>query len=81
MKISQLIEIMSVTGRTIPSDIFDQIETEYVSDSKGEVIKIKDMDLIHFIRAFNKRHDRSTKKVKNYVEELLKSMEIPYETR
>ena len=50
MKISQLIEIMSVTGRTIPSDIFDQIETEYVSDSKGEVIKIKDMDLIHLTR-------------------------------
>ena len=55
MKISQLIEIMSVTGRTIPVDIFDQIETEYISDSREEAIKIKDMDLIHFIRAFNKK--------------------------
>ena len=69
MKISQLIEIMSVTGRTIPSDIFDQIETEYVSDSKGEVIKIKDMDLIHFIRAFNKKKNpMSVKYIENFIE-------------
>jgi len=39
------------------------------------------MDIIHFIRAFNKRHDKSTKAVKNYVTELLKTMEIPHETR
>tara|TARA_Y100001951_G_C11183783_1_gene207473 strand:- start:274 stop:516 length:243 start_codon:yes stop_codon:yes gene_type:complete len=69
MKISQLIEIMSITGRTIPCDIFDQIETEYVSDSKGEVIKIKDMDLIHFIRAFNKKKNpMSVKFIENFIE-------------
>tara|TARA_R100001463_G_scaffold100459_1_gene155007 strand:+ start:1143 stop:1373 length:231 start_codon:yes stop_codon:yes gene_type:complete len=68
MKISQLIEIMSVTGRTIPIDIFDQIEEEYVSDSKGETIKIKDMDLIHFIRAFNKKKNpMSLKYIENFI--------------
>ena len=68
MKISQLIEIMSVTGRTIPIDIFDQIEEEYVSDSKGETIKIKDMYLIHFIRAFNKKKNpMSLKYIENFI--------------
>ena len=68
MKISQLIEIMSVTGRTIPVDIFDQIETEYISDSKEEAIKIKDMDLIHFIRAFNKKKNpMSLKYIENFI--------------
>lgn len=68
MKISQLIEIMSVTGRTIPSDIFDQIETEYISDSREEAIKIKDMDLIHFIRAFNKKKNpMSLRYIENFI--------------
>jgi len=68
MKISQLIEIMSVTGRTIPVDIFDQIETEYISDSKEEAIKIKDMDLIHFIRAFNKKKNpMSLRYIENFI--------------
>ena len=68
MKISQLIEIMSVTGRTIPIDIFDQIETEYISDSKEEAIKIKDMDLIHFIRAFNKKKNpMSLRYIENFI--------------
>tara|TARA_B100000902_G_C26797759_1_gene663019 strand:- start:175 stop:405 length:231 start_codon:yes stop_codon:yes gene_type:complete len=68
MKISQLIEIMSVTGRTIPVDIFDQIETEYISDSREEAIKIKDMDLIHFIRAFNKKKNpMSLRYIENFI--------------
>ena len=68
MKISQLIEIMSVTGRTIPVDIFDQIETEYISDSREEAIKIKDMDSIHFIRAFNKKKNpMSLRYIENFI--------------
>ena len=81
MKIKQLIEIIRITGRTIPCDIEQQLQEKYLSESKGEWIAVGDMDLIHFIRAFNKRHDKSTKKVKSYVEELLQTMEIPYENR
>ena len=81
MKIKQLIEIILITGKTIPRDIEEQLQEKYLSESKGEWIAVGDMDLIHFIRAFNKRHDKSTKKVKSYVEELLQTMEIPYENR
>ena len=81
MKIKQLIEIIRITGKTIPRDIEEQLQEKYLSESRGEWIAIGEMDLIHFIRAFNKRHDKSTKKVKSYVEELLQTMEIPYENR
>ena len=81
MKIKQLIEIIRITGKTIPRDIEEQLQEKYLSESKGEWIAIGEMDLIHFIRAFNKRHDKSTKKVRNYVTDLLDSMEIPYETK
>ena len=77
----QLIEIIRITGKTIPRDIEEQLQEKYLSESKGEWIAVGDMDLIHFIRAFNKRHDKSTKKVKSYVEQLLQTMEIPYENR
>ena len=81
MKVKVALKISQLMGRTIPCDIPEQLSQKYLSESRGEYIPIGEMDLIHFIRAFNKRHDKSTKKVKNYVEELLKSMEIPYETR
>lgn len=81
MNLRQLINIIEITGKTIPCDMHEQLKEQYLSESKGEWIEIGDMDLIHFIRAFNKRHDKSTKAVKNYVTELLKTMEIPHETR
>ena len=42
-------------GRTIPCDIPEQLSQKYLSESKGEYISIGEMDIIHFIRAFNKR--------------------------
>lgn len=81
MKLKTIIEISRALGNTIPCDMDEQLKEKYLSESKGEWIEIGEMDIIHFIRAFNKRHDKSTKKVKNYVEDLLKTMEIPYETR
>ena len=81
LKLKTIINLSRALGNTIPCDMDKQLKEKYLSESKGEWIEIGEMDIIHFIRAFNKRHDKSTKKVKNYVEELLKSMEIPYETR
>ena len=81
LTLRKVIKISEALGNTIPCDMEEQLKEKYLSESKGEWIEIGEMDIIHFIRAFNKRHDRSTKKVKNYVEELLQSMEIPYETR
>jgi predicted RNA-binding protein Jag len=81
MNIRQLVQIIKITGKTIPVDIEQQLKEKYLSESKGEWIEIGDMDLFHLVRAFNKRHDKSTKKVKSYVENLLKTMEVPYEVR
>ena len=81
LKLKTIIEISRALGNTIPCDMDEQLKEKYLSESKGEWIEIGEMDIIHFIRAFNKRHDRSSKKVRNYVTDLLDSMEIPYETR
>ena len=56
MKLIKLLQIQSVIeGRTIPSDMREQCNQTYFSESKAEHIPIGDMDLIHFIRAFNKK--------------------------
>lgn len=81
MNLKTIIKISKALGNTIPCDMDEQLKEQYLSESKGEWIEIGEMDIIHFIRAFNKRHNKSTKAVKNYVTELLKTMEIPHETR
>ena len=55
MKVKQALKIDQIMGRTIPSDIPEQLSQKYLSESKGEYISIGEMDIIHFIRAFNKR--------------------------
>ena len=56
MKLIKLLQIQSVIeGITIPSDMREQCNQTYFSESKAEHIPIGDMDLIHFIRAFNKK--------------------------
>ena len=55
MKVKQAIMIEGILGRTIPSDMTEQLSHKYLSESKGEYISIGEMDIIHFIRAFNKR--------------------------
>ena len=70
MKLIKLLQIQSVIeGRTIPSDMQEQCNQTYFSESKAELIPIGNMDLIHFIRAFNKK-ERTYKN--NYTESLLK---------
>ena len=81
LKLKTIINLSRALGNTIPCDMEEQLKEKYLSESKGEWVEIGEMDIIHFIRAFNKRHDRSTKKVRNYVTDLLDSMEIPYETK
>ena len=71
MTIRQLINIMKVMGRTIPCDMEEQLNFTYHSESKGELIKIGDMDLIHFIRAFNKRNPMSSKFLENFVDQFI----------
>ena len=71
MTMRQLINIMKVMGRTIPCDMEEQLNFTYHSESKGELIKIGDMDLIHFIRAFNKRNPMSSKFLENFVDQFI----------
>ena len=54
MKVIDLLRICKITGRTIPSDMTDQCNQTYLSESKGEHIPIGEMDIVHLIRAFNK---------------------------
>ena len=69
MKLIKLLQIQSVIeGRTIPSDMQEQCNQTYFSESKAEHIPIGDMDLIHFIRAFNKK-ERTYKN--NYTNDLI----------
>ena len=69
MKLIKLLQIQSVIeGRTIPSDMQKQCNQTYFSESKAEHIPIGDMDLIHFIRAFNKK-ERTYKN--NYTNDLI----------
>jgi len=70
MKLIKLLQIQSIIeGRTIPSDMQEQCNQTYFSESKAEHIPIGDMDLIHFIRAFNKK-ERTYKN--DYTKGLLK---------
>ena len=56
MKLIKLLQIQSIIEeRIIPSDMREQCNQTYFSESKAEHIPIGDMDLIHLIRAFNKK--------------------------
>ena len=69
MKLIKLLQIQSVIeGRIIPSDMQEQCNQTYFSESKAEHIPIGNMDLIHFIRAFNKK-ERTYKN--NYTNDLI----------
>lgn len=69
MKLIKLLQIQSIIeGRTIPSDMQEQCNQTYFSESKAEHIPIGNMDLIHFIRAFNKK-ERTYKN--NYTNDLI----------
>ena len=75
MKLKQAIKIDQILGRTIPSDIPEQLSQKYLSESRGEYICIGEMDLIHFIRAFNKRERVVKDKNEMALLEILKTLD------
>lgn len=75
MKVWQLLEIESVLSkRAIPSDLIDD-NTEYYSESDQAKIKIKDMEILHLIRAFKKQVNTSIRNP----EALKQFFELAYE--
>lgn len=63
MQIRKLLEIQSIIeSRAIPHDL-ENLEP-YHSKSKGELINVLDMDLIHLLRAYNKidKHEHLSEK-------------------
>ena len=76
MKLIKLLQIQSVIeGRTIPSDMREQCNQTYFSESKPEHIPIGDMDLIHFIRAFNKKERTYKNNYTNNLINMVKELE------
>ena len=75
MKVKQALKIDQIMGRTIPSDIPEQLSQKYLSESKGVWIPIGEMDLIHFIRAFNKRERVVKDKNEMALLEILKTLD------
>jgi hypothetical protein len=54
MKVFQALQIQHVLdGRQIPSDMMDE-HLVYYSESRGQFIRIVDMDVAHLVRAFHK---------------------------
>ena len=80
MKVKQALKIDQIMGRTIPSDIPEQLSQKYLSESKGVWIPICEMDLIHFVRAFNKRErtikDENTKMLFQIMKDMMDPKEI-----
>ena len=75
MKLKQALKIDQIMGRTIPSDMPEQLSEKYLSESRGEYIPIGEMDLIHFIRAFNKRERVVKDKNEMALLEILKTLD------
>ena len=75
MKVKQALKIDQIMGRTIPSDMPEQLSEKYLSESRGEYICIGEMDLIHFIRAFNKRERVVKDKNEMALLEILKTLD------
>ena len=80
MKVKQALKIDQIMGRTIPSDIPEQLSQKYLSESKGVWIPIGEMDLIHFVRDFNKRErtikDENTKMLFQIMKDMMDPKEI-----
>ena len=74
MKIRKLLEIQSlIEDKRVPHDL-ENLEP-YHSKSKGEILNILDMDLIHLLRAYNKldkyeniNEKMFVKKIKNQID-------------
>ena len=54
MKIKQVIKIAEVVAeKKLPSDMYDLDSMHHYSKNQDEVVSIANMDVVHFIRAFN----------------------------
>jgi len=54
MKIKQVIKIAEVVAeKKLPSDMYDLDNMHHYSKNQDEVVSIANMDVVHFIRAFN----------------------------
>ena len=55
MKLDVIFKVQSaLDNRAIPEDIFEILDEEYFSKSKGVPIRLGDMDITHFVRVYNK---------------------------
>ena len=72
MQVYKILKLLDLTGKTIPSDMHEQLCQTYFSESKQKPIPIGDMDIIHLIRAFNKMYGKKEaidKLVFDYIQE------------
>ena len=53
MKVKQLVKIVEAVDDRLPSDMYDLDNMHHYSKNQDEVVSIADMDVVHFIRAFN----------------------------
>jgi len=53
MKVKQLVKILEAVEDRLPSDMYDLDNMHHYSKNQDEVVSIADMDVVHFIRAFN----------------------------
>jgi len=53
MKVKQLVKILEAVDDRLPSDMYDLDNMHHYSKNQDEVVSIADMDVVHFIRAFN----------------------------
>ena len=55
MEVRKLLEVQAtIEGRRVPIDMNDEDLNKHYSESKGELINILDMDLIHLVRSYSK---------------------------
>ena len=54
MKVKQIFELLEVLGYKTPVDMSIADAPMYYSESRDTEISVRDMDVIHLIRAFNK---------------------------
>ena len=71
MQVYKILKLLDLTGKTIPCDMQDQLSQTYFSESKQVPIAIGDMDIVHLIRAFNKRNPMSSKFLENFVDQFI----------
>ena len=76
MQVNKILKLLNLTGKTIPRDMGEQLEKTYLSESRGDYIKLGDMDIIHMVRAFNKMHQEKTDLINTIYHKYVKTKEL-----